>query len=79
MGLGFWVLSKPIIQPTQLGFGLSLAVAKGAITLRDLTLVRYWFIQEIEIGEDSVEASNDTIININANALKTKDMRAILY
>ena len=53
-------------------------LAKGAITLRDLTFVRYWFIEEIVIGEDSEEASNDTTVNINTNALKTKDMRANL-
>ena len=29
MGLGFGFLSKPIIQPTQLGFGLSLAKILG--------------------------------------------------
>ena len=56
-----------------------MGLAKGAITLRDLTFVRYWFIDEIVTGEDSEEASNDTTENVNTNALKTKDMRAILY
>ena len=54
-------------------------IAKGAITLRDLTLVRYWFIEEMVKGEDSIEASNDTTDHINTNALKTNNMRAILY
>jgi len=40
------------------------------MTLRDLALARYWFIEKRDIVEDSVEASKDTIINVNTNALK---------
>ena len=40
------------------------------ITLRDLAIARYWFIEEIEVLEDSEETSNDTTNNVNSNALK---------
>ena len=45
-------------------------LAKCAITLRDLALPRYWFIEEIEDVEDSEETSKDTTNNINSNTLK---------
>ena len=45
-------------------------LAKCAITLRDLALARYWFIEEIEDVEVSEETSKDTTNNINTNALK---------
>ena len=41
-------------------------LAKCAITLRDLSIERYWFIKEIEEVEDSLEdgeASTDTTNN----------------
>ena len=40
------------------------------ITLRDLAIARYRFIEEIEVLEDSEETSNDTTNNVNSNALK---------
>jgi len=44
-------------------------IAKCAMTLRDLAIARYWFIEEIEDVEDSEETSKDTTNNINSNAL----------
>ena len=40
------------------------------MTLRDLAIARYWFIEEIEVIEDSVETSKDTTNETNTNALK---------
>ena len=46
------------------------SLAKCAMTLRDLAIARYWFIEEIEVIEESVETSKGTTDNINTNALK---------
>ena len=40
------------------------------MTLRDLAIARYWFIEEKEVIEESVETSKDTTNNAKTNALK---------
>ena len=35
------------------------------MTLGDLSFERYWFIEEIDTGEDSEEASKDTTDKLN--------------